>query len=56
MHDKFCVIDNQVVLHGSYNWSKNAECKNDETLQITEDTKLATKFSVQFMKLRKCRG
>lgn len=56
MHDKFCVIDNQVVLHGSYNWSKNAECKNDETLQITEDPKLATKFSVQFIKLRKSRG
>lgn len=53
MHNKFCVIDNQVVLHGSYNWSNNAEYKNDETVQVSEDPKLATKFSVEFRELRK---
>ena len=25
MHNKFCIIDNQVVITGSYNWSDNAE-------------------------------
>lgn len=53
MHDKFCVIDNQVVLHGSYNWSCNAEYRNDETVQVSQDPKLSTKFSVEFRKLRK---
>ncbi len=53
MHNKFCVIDNQVVLHGSYNWSSNAEYKNDETVQVSEDPKLATKFSVEFRDLKK---
>lgn len=52
MHNKFCVIDNQIVLHGSYNWSCNAEYKNDETVQVSEDPKLATKFSVEFRELR----
>lgn len=53
MHNKFCVIDNQIVLQGSYNWSSNAEYKNDETVQISEDPKLATKFSVEFRNLKK---
>ena len=52
MHNKFCVIDNQVVLQGSYNWSSNAEYKNDETIQVSEDPKLATKFSVEFRNLK----
>lgn len=53
MHNKFCVIDNQVVLQGSYNWSCNAEYKNDETVQISQDPRLATSFSVEFRDLRR---
>lgn len=52
MHNKFCVIDNQVVLHGSYNWSNNAEFRNDETIEISQDNKLASDFSVQFRILK----
>ncbi|WP_128543212.1 phospholipase D-like domain-containing protein [Larkinella soli] len=32
MHNKFCVIDNQVVVTGSYNWTNNAEFRNDDDL------------------------
>lgn len=53
MHNKFCVIDNQVVLHGSYNWSCNAEYRNDETIQVSQDPKLATDFSVKFRHLKR---
>lgn len=54
MHNKFCVIDNQVVIHGSYNWSNNAEFKNDETLEITKgDNEKTSEFSVKFMNLLK---
>lgn len=53
MHNKFCVIDNQVVLHGSYNWSCNAEYRNDETIQVSQDPKLATSFSVEFRSLKR---
>lgn len=52
MHNKFCVIDNQVVIHGSYNWSNNAEFRNDESIEISYDNKLASDFSVQFRELK----
>lgn len=54
MHDKFCVIDNQIVITGSYNWTDNAELKNAENINITEnDNTLATNYSLEFNKLWK---
>lgn len=52
MHDKFCVIDNQVVITGSYNWSDNAEYRNEENITISKDNQLATKYSIQFRELK----
>lgn len=51
MHNKFCVIDNQVVITGSYNWSNNAEFKNDENITVQNDPVSATTYSVEFRKL-----
>ena len=52
MHNKFCVIDNQIVISGSYNWTDNAELKNAENINITEnDNELATNYSLEFKKL-----
>ncbi|MDV3953607.1 phosphatidylserine synthase [Elizabethkingia anophelis] len=51
MHNKFCVIDNQIVITGSYNWSDNAEFKNDENITIEHDTEQATKYSVEYKRL-----
>lgn len=52
MHDKFCVIDNQIVISGSYNWTDNAELRNAENINITEnDNALATNYSLEFNKL-----
>lgn len=52
MHEKFCVIDNQIVISGSYNWTDNAELRNAENINIIEnDNVLATKFSLEFNKL-----
>lgn len=53
MHNKFCVIDNQVVITGSYNWSDNAEFRNDENVTVEYDPKQATKFSIEFRRLTK---
>lgn len=50
MHNKFCIIDIQKVVHGSYNWSKKAEY-NKETVEIVDDKKTAEKFSEQFKNL-----
>ncbi len=53
MHDKFCVIDNQTVITGSYNWTNNAEFKNDENVTIERDPEQATRYSEEFKRLIK---
>jgi hypothetical protein len=51
MHDKFCVIDNQVVITGSYNWTDNAEFRNDENVTVQKDPAQATKYSEEYRRL-----
>ena len=51
MHNKFCVIDNQVAITGSYNWTDNAETRNDENITVSYDNSQATNFSVEFRRL-----
>lgn len=48
-HDKFCVIDNVHTICGSYNWTLNAENKNDEDAAFHfEDYKLASSYTRRF--------
>ncbi len=51
MHNKFCVIDNRIVITGSYNWSVKAETKNDENILIDTNIDTVMKFSVKFKNL-----
>lgn len=51
MHEKFCVIDSEKVLCGSYNWSKNAN-KNFENLIITGKKVVVEKFLYEFHTIR----
>lgn len=49
MHDKFCIVDNATSITGSYNWTNNAEFKNDENIIIQKnDVVFASKFTRQF--------
>lgn len=49
MHCKFCVIDNNIVIHGSYNWTTNAETKNDEEISVhINDVKMASQYTREF--------
>ena len=50
LHDKFCIIDLEYVMHGSFNWSKNAQ-KNDETLATALDRDFVKKFADEFLRL-----
>ena len=53
MHNKFCVIDTNTVINGSYNWTTNAQ-RNDENIQITHnDVEIAKQFENQFNNLVK---
>ena len=51
MHNKFVVIDNELVLTGSFNWTSNADEKNDENLVFLADKKIASQYSEEFFEL-----
>lgn len=51
MHDKFCVIDSEKVLTGSYNWTKNA-INNDENIIIIKNSEVANLYSIEFRRLK----
>ncbi|MFV0250377.1 MAG: phospholipase D-like domain-containing protein [Bacilli bacterium] len=50
MHHKFCIVDLDYVMHGSYNWSKNAN-NNEETLATALDREFVSKFADEFMEV-----
>jgi len=56
MHDKFAVIDNKILITGSYNWSQSAETRNFENVVVIEDEKIAKIFADEFERIwEECR-
>lgn len=51
MHNKFCIIDLEKVIHGSYNWTNKAKY-NDETISVIKSRVTAEKFAKEFIKLK----
>ncbi|TXF74976.1 phospholipase D-like domain-containing protein [Chryseobacterium sp.] len=52
MHNKFCLIDNIILINGSYNWTYFAEEKNRENiLIIKEEEEVIKSFSHEFSNL-----
>lgn len=51
MHHKVIIIDNRIVIFGSYNFSLNAERRNDENLMIIFDPQFAALFTQEFMRV-----
>lgn len=52
MHNKFCVIDEQVIINGSYNWTNKAK-QNHESITVIQDAELAYQFASEFEQLKK---
>lgn len=44
MHNKVIVVDGKTVITGSYNFSKNAETKNDENVLIIHSPEIAARY------------
>lgn len=44
MHNKVGIFDGQIVATGSFNWTKNAEYRNDENLIIVDGRNIATDY------------
>jgi len=51
MHNKFAIIDNRVLLTGSYNWTFSANNRNDENLMVINDPEIIEIFQNQFINL-----
>jgi len=52
MHNKFTIIDDKILITGSYNWTHSAEELNNENLLIIEEAEeLISKFKDEFLKL-----
>ncbi len=47
-HSKIMIIDNQTVITGSFNFSKQAEQENAENLLVIRDPGLAAKYAVNW--------
>jgi len=51
MHNKFAIIDNRLLLTGSYNWTFSANNRNDENLLVIDDPEIIEIFQNQFVSL-----
>jgi len=51
MHHKFAIIDNRILLTGSYNWTFSANNRNDENLMVIDDPEIIEIFQNQFINL-----
>lgn len=50
MHNKFCIVDFEFVMYGSYNWNNVVEY-NDRTWVTSIDKELVAEFAEEFKKL-----
>lgn len=44
MHNKFCIIDNKIVITGSYNWTNYAEKRNYENILMTDSADIVESY------------
>ncbi|WP_455212616.1 phospholipase D-like domain-containing protein [Kaarinaea lacus] len=51
MHHKFALIDNEVLITGSYNWTRSAAHYNHENILVTNDTTVVNRYLDCFQKL-----
>jgi len=52
MHHKFAVIDNKVVLTGSFNWTRNAAEDNHENIISIDSADMAVYFTDAWKKIK----
>jgi phosphatidylserine/phosphatidylglycerophosphate/cardiolipin synthase-like enzyme len=52
MHHKFCVIDINTVISGSYNWTNKAQF-NDESIDIKYSRESTEPYAKKFIDLKK---
>ena len=53
MHHKYAIFDQQILLFGSYNWTRSAALNNNEDIAVVDSRILVDKFSEEFETLWK---
>ncbi len=53
MHHKFMLVDDRILVNGSYNWTRSAAKYNQENIIVTADRTLMNMFQKEFDKLWK---
>ena len=53
MHHKVVIIDESIVILGSYNFSNSAETRNDENLLVIYNLEIADQFIEEFQRVYK---
>lgn len=53
MHHKFCIIDDEIVITGSYNWTVKARRYNKENILCIKDENIVNQFNEEFENLFK---
>ena len=53
MHHKVIIIDDRIVITGSFNFSKNANRSNDENIVIIDSPEIAAQYNDEFRRLYK---
>jgi cardiolipin hydrolase len=48
MHHKFAIIDRQVLVNGSFNWTRSASDKNQENILVTNEPALVAAYQLEF--------
>ena len=48
MHHKFCIIDEQVCLLGSFNWTQSANVRNIEDLNVCDEPQFVYNYLLEF--------
>lgn len=48
MHHKFAIADSDLLLTGSYNWTRSAATENDENILVTNNPDLVKRFAAKF--------
>lgn len=51
MHHKFAVVDRQVLVNGSFNWTRSASDKNQENILVTSEPGLVAAYQNEFEQL-----
>lgn len=52
MHNKFCIIDNETIITGSFNWSKTAVLHFENILIVKNDWKLVKSYLNEFYDIK----